>query len=297
MIGGKEAGELTLRAYYDQNPPSKGHWTYRLFHQKVDPESRKPLAMPDDFAYFKMNPSDNRENIGSDYMLMLSGLSARMRRRFEFGEYADATPSALFDETWLDRFRVLDGDLPDFVRVVVAVDPSGSGDEDNADNDEIGICIAALGTDGNAYVLEDCSVKAGPATWGRVACSAFERHEADCVIGETNFGGDMVRATIQTARPNTPFRKVVASRGKAQRAEPFSALYEQGKVRHVGLFAELEDELCAFSTFGYTGMGSPNRADAVIWALADLFPALVAERVEKKKQPRAPLRQSTSWMG
>jgi phage terminase large subunit-like protein len=191
----------------------------------------------------------------------------------------------------------MDGELPDFVRVVVAVDPSGSGDEDNVDNDEIGISVVGLGTDGNGYVLEDCTVKAGPATWGKVATDAFDRHGADTVVGETNFGGDMVRATIQTARPRTPFKKVTASRGKHVRAEPFSALYEQGKVRHVGLLPKLEDELTALSTIGYTGQGSPNRADALIWALTELFPAIVAPRsVPKPKQePRRMV--SNSWMG
>jgi len=129
------------------------------------------------------------------------------------------------------------------VRVVVAVDPSGSGDEDNADNDAIGIVVAGLGTDGNAYVLEDVTVKAGPATWGRVATSAFDRHAADVVVGEVNYGGAMVQQTILVARPRTPFKAVTASRGKHVRAEPFSALYEQGKVRHAGQFRELEDEL------------------------------------------------------
>jgi hypothetical protein len=127
-------------------------------------------------------------------------------------------------------------------------------------------------------LIEDCTVKAGPATWGKVATSAYERHSASCVVGETNFGGAMVQQTIQVARPRTPFKKVTASRGKVQRAEPFSALYEAGKVRHVGMFAELEDELAGFSTFGYTGHGSPNRADALIWALAELFPGLVSTR-------------------
>jgi phage terminase large subunit-like protein len=145
---------------------------------------------------------------------------------------------------------------------VVACDPSGSGEEDNADNDEIGIVVAGLGIDGNAYLLEDCSVKAGPATWGRVVTDAFDRHQADTTVGETNYGGDMVRHVIHTARPRTPFRKVTATRGKHVRAEPFSALYEQGKVRHVGRFAELEEELTGFTTFGYVGSRSPNRADA-----------------------------------
>lgn len=108
----------------------------------------------------------------------------------------------------------------------------------------------------------------------------------------------MVRHVIQTARPRTPFRKVTASRGKHVRAEPFSALYEQGKVRHVGEFAQLEDELVGFSTVGYTGRGSPNRADALIWALAELFPALVKapKKAEEKKPERERVHSPHGWM-
>jgi phage terminase large subunit-like protein len=101
---------------------------------------------------------------------------------------------------------------------------------------------------------------------GQGGNDGYDRHAADLIVGETNYGGAMVKHVIQTARPKTPFRMVTASRGKAVRAEPVSALYEQGKVRHVGEFRELEDELAAFSTVGYTGQGSPNRADALIWA-------------------------------
>ncbi len=95
------------------------------------------------------------------------------------------------------------------------------------------------------------------------------------IVGEANYGGDMVRMVVHAARPRTPFKKVTASRGKVVRAEPISALYEQGKVRHVGQFAELEDELSAFSTVGYLGDRSPNRADAAIWALSELFPGVI----------------------
>lgn len=95
----------------------------------------------------------------------------------------------------------------------------------------------------------------------------------------------MVQHVVQTARPRTPFKQVTASRGKAVRAEPFSALYEQGKVRHVGVFRELEDELTAFSTVGYMGARSPNRADALIWALTELFPGLVREKKKQHQQP------------
>lgn len=281
QIEGREPTELRPRMYYDCNPPSKSHWTYKLFHDKQDPETREPVRNPQDYAWFQINPNSNRENLSENYLQTLAGMSARMRKRFESGEFADATPNQLFADEVIDRWRVLDGELPDMVRVVVSVDPSGADDVDNADNDEIGIVVAGIGTNGIAYVLEDCTVKAGPATWGRIATSAYERHEADVVVAETNYGGAMVQQTISVARPRTPFKKVTASRGKVARAEPFSALYESGKVRHVGTFPELEAELTAFSTYGYTGNGSPNRADALIWALAELFPGLI--RGEKKK--------------
>ena len=111
------------------------------------------------------------------------------------------------------------------MRVVVAVDPSGAGDSENADNDAIGIVVAGLGTDGNAYVIEDITVKAGPATWGRVAADAYDRHQADCIVGEINYGGAMVQYVIKTAAPKANYRQVTASRGKAVRAEPIAALY------------------------------------------------------------------------
>lgn len=270
---------LKPRLYYDENPPSKAHWSYKQFIQKIDPETGEPLKKPDDFAWFKINPQDNAENVAEDYIETLEAMSARMRLRFLEGEFADATPGALFSDELIEKYRH-DGEseLPDMVRVVVAVDPSGSDDADNADNDEIGIVVAGIGTDGNAYLLEDCTVKAGPATWGNVATTAFDRWKADVVVGETNYGGAMVRHVIQTARARTPFRQVTASRGKVARAEPFSALYEQGKVRHAGRFPQLESELTAFTTHGYVGGDSPNRADALIWALADLFPAIVSPK-------------------
>ena len=283
QMQGREPVLMRPRMYYDCNPPSKAHWSYRMFVEKRDPESKEAHSRPDDFAFFQINPQDNAANLSPSYLDTLAGLSGRMQKRFLRGEFADATPNALFPDEFIERYRVLDGDLPDMVRVVVGVDPSGSGDEDNADNDAIGIIVGGLGTNGVAYLLEDCTVKAGPATWGKVATDAFERHEADSVVGEVNYGGEMVRHTIQVARPRTPFRKVSATRGKAVRAEPFSALYEAGKVRHVGHFAELEDELSGFSTVGYLGDGSPNRADAWVWVLAELFPALTKGSPKKQE--------------
>lgn len=295
VIEGAEARPLKPRMYYDCNPPSKVHWAYRLFVEKRDPETKQPLARPEDYAAFQINPQDNAENVSAGYLDTLKNLSARLQKRFLKGEFADATPNQLFHEEDIDKWRVTDGTLPDMVRVVVAVDPSGSDDVDNADNDAIGIVVAGLGTDGNAYVLEDCTVKAGPGTWGRVATSAYERHSADVVVAEVNFGGAMVKQTIDVARPRTNYKTVSASRGKVVRAEPFSALYEQGKVRHVGDFHELEDELTAFSTYGYMGEDSPNRADALIWALAELFPGLIRGKKERKPLKTIP-EGSGSWM-
>ena len=273
---------LKPRIFYDENPPNKAHWSYKLFIQGVDPVTNQRLANPKDYAYFKLNPGDNMDNLSEGYLKTLEGLSANLRKRFLDGEFADANPNALFNDNDIEKWRVIDGSTPDMVRIVVAVDPSGSGDIDNADNDAIGIVAAGLGTDGNAYVLEDNTVKAGPATWGRIATDTYQRLSADAVIGESNFGGDMVRFTIQTANKRTNYKAVSASRGKVVRAEPISALYEQGKVRHVGYFRELEDELMGFSTIGYTGERSPNRADALIWALTELFPGVVAGKNEMK---------------
>ena len=120
-----------------------------------------------------------------------------------------------------------------------------------------------------------------------MAVNAYERHDADAIVAEGNFGGAMVQQTIDVARKAAglkviPYRQVTATRGKAVRAEPFSALYEEGKVRHAGQFNRLEDELCAMSTTGYTGQGSPNRADAAIWALAELFPGVMRKRTEEQ---------------
>jgi hypothetical protein len=297
-IGDIPAQPLRPKVYYDCNPPSKAHWTYKIFKVKVHPDTKEPIKHPDNYVSMQINPQDNTENLTEEYLDTLATLSARARKRFLDGEFADATPNQLFAEEYIDKWRVTDGDVPDMVRLVVGVDPSGSDDEENADNDAIGIIVGGLGTDGNAYLLEDCTVKAGPGTWGRIATDAFDRHKADVIVGEINYGGAMVKQVIQTARPRTNYKAVTATRGKAVRAEPYSALYEQGKCRHVGYFSQLEDELAAFSTIGYTGEQSPNRADAWIWVLAELFPGLTSVRIEKKEQrPINRYHGGSGWMG
>ena len=206
-------------------------------------------------------------------------------------------PNALFVDEVLERWRCID-DLPEMLRIVVAVDPSGADDEDNADNDAIGIVVCGLGIDGNGYILEDLTCKAGPATWGRVATQAYDRHQADRIVAEVNFGGAMVRSVIHSARPRTPFRAVTASRGKAVRAEPVSAMMETGKVRMAGYFRDLEEELYGFTTNGFMGEHSPNRADAMMWGISDLFPELCKEKVEQPQVIMPTIRRSGQhqWM-
>lgn len=267
---------LRQKAYYDCNPPPKTHWLYRLFVEKKDPDSRRSIAKPDDYASMLMNPEDNKENLDPAYLESLDNLPERQRKRFYLGEYGDAGEAALWTPELLDQQRILDASkLPQFTRIVVAVDPSGADDIEDTGSDEIGIGVAALGTDGNAYILEDLTMRGSPKEWGTTATSAYERHEANCIVGESNFGGAMVRHVIQTAKPGVPYKEVTASRGKHIRAEPVSALFEQGKVWLVGRFQDLEDEMVAMTTAGYTGSKSPNRVDWMVWAITELFPSVI----------------------
>jgi len=277
--------ELPLRMYYDCNPPGKGHWTYRLFHLHVDPETRVRLPDPGNYATMRLNPRDNAENLPPEYLSELERLPARLQRRFLRGEYADEAQGQLWTEDMLDRWRTLDAQLPDMQRIIVAVDPSGASDDDT-DHDEVGIMVGGLGSDGNGYLLEDLTINAGPARWGSVVTQAFERHAADLVVGEANYGGDMVRHVIQTARARTPYKSVRASRGKVVRAEPIAGLHETGKIRLVGNFAKLEDELLAMTTHGYVGERSPNRADAFVWLFTELFPGLTRAEPQQREQRR-----------
>lgn len=288
---------LRPKMYYDENPPDKGHWTYKLFKTKTDPDTRQTLADPENYAFMQLNPIDNTENLSAEYLQTLESLPVRMRKRFLEGEFRDMAPNALFVDEVLERWRCID-DLPEMLRIVVAVDPSGADDEDNADNDAIGIVVCGLGIDGNGYVLEDLTCKAGPATWGRVATQAYERHQADRIVAEVNFGGAMVRSVIHSARPRTPFRAVTASRGKSVRAEPISALVETGKVRFAGYFRDLEEELYGFTTNGFMGERSPNRADAMMWGISDLFPELCKEKIEQPQVIMPTIRRSgpNQWM-
>ncbi len=184
------------------------------------------------------------------------------------GELIDDLPGALWTRALLERCREAPGGAP-LRRIVVGVDPPAS-----AEGDACGIVVCGLGEDGTGRVLADASVeKASPERWARAAAEAARVWSADRVVAEANQGGAMVEAVLRAANTALPVRLVHATRGKAARAEPVAALYEAGRVRHAGLFARLEDELCGLLPGGtYQGPGrSPDRADACVWALTELM--------------------------
>ena len=213
---------------------------------------------------------ENSDNLAPgflDQVLARYG-GTRLGRQEIDGEYLVDLPGALWNRTLLEKARVGPGSPPTLVRTVVAVDPAVTAHDGS---DETGIVVAgvtALGRDGEFWVLEDGSGRYSPDDWARRAIALWRRHAADALVCEVNQGGDMVRATLGTVDPNVPVRSVRATKGKRLRAEPIAALYEQGRVRHAKPLRELEDQMVAFT--GDPSEGSPDRLDALVWALTDL---------------------------
>jgi phage terminase large subunit-like protein len=188
------------------------------------------------------------------------------------GELLEDVEGALWTTAGLEAGRV--EVAPAFSRGVVAVDPPVTGQQGS---DECGIVVVGAVTEGSpqdwrAVVLEDASVTAAsPETWARAALDAMARHGADRMVAEVNQGGDLVEAVIRQIDPLVSLRKVRASKGKVARAEPVAALYEQGRVTHLRGLGRLEDQMCRMSARGYQGRGSPDRVDALVWALHELM--------------------------
>ena len=186
------------------------------------------------------------------------------------GVLLDAIEGALWTHKGLDMLRVTE--VPRFSRVVVAVDPPASG---HAGSDECGIVVVGAFTEGHpsewrAVVLEDASMRSSsPSGWAKAALEAMARHGADRMVAEVNQGGNMVESVVRQLDPFVSFRAVRASVGKVARAEPVAALYEQGRVGHVRGLDDLEDQMCQMTVTGFEGKGSPDRVDALVWALTD----------------------------
>jgi phage terminase large subunit-like protein len=181
------------------------------------------------------------------------------------GELIEEREGALWRARAFDEARV--PAAPPLARIVVAVDPSVTCGKSS---DRCGIVAAGRCTSGRGYVLEDSTCRAGPLEWARIVSMLYHRWQADCVVAEVNQGGDLVESVLRQIEPNLPIRKVRAMRGKALRAEPVAALYAQGRISHVGPLPELEAEMCEFGASSPGGL-SPDRLDALVWALSDLF--------------------------
>jgi predicted phage terminase large subunit-like protein len=163
--------------------------------------------------------------------------------------------------------------------VVVSVDPAISNNEDS---DEHGIIVAGVHAKSQeAYVIEDASMSGSPLEWARRAVNLYDTHQADAIVIEVNQGGDMVAQTLRSVRNNVRIKEVRATRGKHVRAEPIASMYEQGRVHHVGSFPALETQMTQMTTFGYEGAGSPDRVDALVWAMTDLFPSMVSRQAQR----------------
>lgn len=246
----------------DYNPPSIAHWGYLMFHKREFPDGR---PVPDgDYAKILMNPKDNLQNISEEYLKFLSMLSEAKRRRFEDGQYS-LESGKLWKRAHI-RYYPHPEELPDFIRVVVGVDPSGS-----VGGDEIGIVVAGkyFDHDGNIkqMTIDDYSLHGTPAEWADEVKSAYHRWMADCVVAEKNFGGDMVESTIKNADKTINVKLIHSSRGKVIRAEPISSMYERGEICHRIPFTALEDEMC---TYDPETSQSPNRLDSNVFAHAEL---------------------------
>lgn len=191
----------------------------------------------------------------------------RLGRQELDGEIIEDRPDALWSREQLDRLRQ-DEAPPDLQRIVVAIDPPATSSKGA---DACGIVACGLDEEGRAYVLKDKSLsEVSPTGWATRAIGLYHRLEADCILAEVNQGGEMVTTILAGIEPDVPVRAVRASRGKYLRAEPVSALYEQGRVRHVGNLPELEDEMCDFGLDGLSSGKSPDRLDALVWALTHL---------------------------
>jgi len=207
----------------------------------------------------------NRSNLAPGFFsaIIKKYEGTRLGRQELNAEVLEDNPGALWSQKQIDGLRV--AVYPTLKRIVVAIDPAVTSNPDSA---ESGIIVAGLGVDDQFYVLADLSLIASPQGWATVAIQAYYHFKADRVIAETNNGGDLVEAVIRQVDHNVSYRKVTASRGKAIRAEPISALYEQGRVHHVGMFSGLEDQMCDWDPL--ESKYSPDRLDGLVWALTDL---------------------------
>ena len=212
---------------------------------------------------------DNLKNLAPGFRrdIIARYKGTRLGRQELNAEILEDTPGALWSRGLVEKYRVVKP--PELVRIVVAIDPPATMGEKA---DECGIVAAGIAVDGKAYVLRDVSERGlSPAAWARKAIALYHELQADRLVAEVNMGGAMVETILREVDATVAYRAVHASRGKIARAEPVAALYEQGRVRHAGTFEQLEDQMCNFTGSARVAGESPDRLDALVWALTDLM--------------------------
>lgn len=245
----REAGEQGwLSATF--TPKGRQHWTYKVFGtQRLNTALFHARTQDNPFV-----PRDFASGIAAQY-------TSHLQAQELGGQFIDQLDGALWRREWIDGSRV--AEAPQMSRVVVAVDPAGTH---KAGSDQTGICVAGRGEDGEYYVLHGYGYRLSPQGWATRVLDLYDQHLADRIIAERNQGGEMVEHTIRSVRQEAPVSTIVASRGKALRAEPIAALYEQGRVHHVGLHADLEEQMCSFPV----ATEHDDMVDALVYALTEL---------------------------
>lgn len=225
----------------------------------------KSLIKRNNIVVTRGSTFDNAENLAQSALSMLKEKydNTRLGRQELYAEIVDEVEGALWKPSMIDEHRV--SQIPDKMqRIVIAVDPAVTNQEGS---DETGIVVCAKGFDNRYYILDDLSARMSADAWANVVVNTFYKYEADRVIAEVNNGGDLVERLLRTVDTSVPYKAVRSSKGKLVRAEPISALYEQGKVSHVGTFSKLEDQMCSYTL---DSRSSPDRLDALVWGLTEL---------------------------
>jgi phage terminase large subunit-like protein len=216
-----------------------------------------------------LSTADNAGNLAPSFLAEMTRRYAgtALGRQELFGEFVEDLAGALWRRAWIEEARV--ASAPELRRTVVALDPPVTA---TVRSDACGIVVAGLGVDGRAYVLDDRSVQGREANvWSKAAIAAYDDYSADRIVAEVNQGGDLVAEMLKQGQRNLPIARVRATRGKWVRAEPVASLYAEGRVAHAGRFEALEDQMCAFGPDGKSGGRSPDRVDALVWALTELM--------------------------
>jgi len=231
----------------------------------IELEKRQDTAGRPSAVVTRGSTNENYQNLSPVFISAVVSVyeGTRLGRQELNAEFLDDNPGALWKRTVIENLRVREH--PPLIRIVVGVDPAVTSD---VKSNETGIIVAGIAADGHCYVLDDASLRGSPLAWAAAIKRVYDQYQVDRVVGEQNNGGELVEANVRTVDPLISYRGVWASRGKQTRAEPISSLYEQGKVHHVGAFPLLEDQMCDWAPD--SGDPSPDRMDALVWALTAL---------------------------